>query len=102
MQFCFIHIPATYYFALNMKSQRNGYIVQAELMKDDVMIANAEVQDTELYAHMSSNSAVVSCAAGARVWVRAGARSQVHGESAPFTTFSGFLLEYDWHLSIHK
>ena len=90
-----LYISATYYFAINMKSMRNGYLVQAEIMKDDVMIANAEVQDTSEYAHMSSNCAVVSCAAGERVWVRSGSRSEIHGESAPFTTFSGFLLEYD-------
>ena len=78
-----------------MKSMRNGYLVQAEMMKNDAMIANAEIQDTAEYAHMSSNCALVSCAAGDRVWVRSGSRSEIHGESAPFTTFSGFLLEYD-------
>ena len=78
-----------------MQSLTNGYMVRAELMKNDTMIANAEVYDTSTYEHMSSNSAIVSCAQNERVWVRAGARSEVHGEDEPYTTFIGYLIEID-------
>ena len=80
---------------MNLQSLTNGYLVRAEMMKDDVMIANAEVYDVETYAHMSSNSVVVSCAVGQTIWIRAGARSELHGEDEPYSTFSGFLIEYD-------
>ena len=80
---------------MSLQSLTNGYLVRAEMMKNDVMIANAEVYDVATYEHMSSNSAVVSCAVGENIWVRAGARSELHGENEPYSTFSGFLIEYD-------
>ena len=95
MYMILFNISGTYFFAINMQSMTNGYMVRAEMMKNDMMIANAEIYDVSTYAHMSSNSAIVSCSQGERVWVRAGVRSEVHGEDEPYTTFMGYLIEMD-------
>ena len=84
-------IDGLYYFYFSIMEDSSGeIIVGLEIDSRNIVSVYAEAYTAE-YPH-SSNSAVVRCTAGQRVYLRCENSGEVYSTYRKFSTFSGFLF----------